>query len=195
MKLMKLVIGVIPTCWRPPFGDTDDRIRFIADQLGLRTIIWKYDSFDWTFGTGEVTKAQIDANYQNIMDQAKSGTFASRGAIMLTHEINNFTMQEAIDYYGRLQDVFKYIVPVGVAYNGTQPYVEKNYSMPTFEQYINGTTTSGNQLAHAPQSQSASSTSSGTSSTSIETSGAATLSRSYYIGKLWIVTICLYILL
>ena len=30
--------------------------------------------------------------------------------------------------------VFQYIVPVGVAYNGTQPYVEKNYSMPTFEQ-------------------------------------------------------------
>ena len=26
---------------------------------------------------------------------------------MLTHEINNFTMQEAMDYYGRLQDVFK----------------------------------------------------------------------------------------
>jgi len=30
-----------------------------------------------------------------------------RGAIILTHEIDNFTMQEAIEYYERLQEAFQ----------------------------------------------------------------------------------------
>ena len=42
--------------------------------------------------------------------------WSQRGAIMLTHEINNFTMQEAIDYYGRLQDVFKVSLSMRVVF-------------------------------------------------------------------------------
>ena len=53
---------------------------------------------------------------------------------MLTHELNNFTMQTAIDYYPQLAAAFSHLVPVGVALNKTQPYVETNYSLPTFEQ-------------------------------------------------------------
>lgn len=73
-----------------------------------------------------MTKAEIDANYQNFIDTAKNGTFApvsgsicdllfsgssnyehQRGAIILTHEINKFTMQEAMDYYEHLQEAFQ----------------------------------------------------------------------------------------
>ena len=53
---------------------------------------------------------------------------------MLTHELNNFTMSEAIKFYPQLKAAFKYLVPVGVGYNWTQPYVETNYSLPTFDQ-------------------------------------------------------------
>ncbi|KAF9449351.1 carbohydrate esterase family 4 protein [Macrolepiota fuliginosa MF-IS2] len=134
MQIIKLVAGVTPTCWRPPYGDTDDRIRAIANAMGLRTIIWKYDSNDWEFGTGGTTKAKIDANYQAFIDKALNGSFASNGAIILTHELDNFTMQEAIDFHDRLKSAFKYIVPVAVALNKTQPYVETNITMPTFEQ-------------------------------------------------------------
>lgn len=95
----KIWTSPTPFFLKPPFGDTDDRIRFIADQLGLRTIIWKYDSFDWTFGTGEVTKAQIDANYQNIMDRAKSGTFASVSRGFFFFWKNLFEMVLAGCYY------------------------------------------------------------------------------------------------
>ncbi|KXN82488.1 Chitin deacetylase [Leucoagaricus sp. SymC.cos] len=139
-ELYYTVVGVTPTCWRPPYGDVDDRIRAIANGLGLRTILWKYDSNDWRFNAGGVTKAQIDANYQSFINQATTGTFSSAGAIILTHELNNFTMQESMDYYDQLKSVFKYIVPVAVALNKTQPYVEKNYTLPTFEQ-CSGTTT------------------------------------------------------
>ncbi|KAJ4490411.1 putative chitin deacetylase [Lentinula aciculospora] len=138
---IKLVLGITPTCWRPPFGDIDDRIRAIAEGLGLQTIIWQYDSFDWEEQSGNITAAQVFTNYDNFIARAENGTFSTEGSIMLTHELNNFTMQTALTYYPKLKDAFKYLVPVGVALNKTQPYVETNYSLPTFDQYISGTTT------------------------------------------------------
>ena len=53
---------------------------------------------------------------------------------MLTHELNNFTMAEAVKFYDQLKSAFKYLVPMGVAANITQPYVETNYSQPDFAQ-------------------------------------------------------------
>lgn len=52
----------------------------------------------------------------------------------MTHELNNFTMSEAMKFYAQLKAAFKYIVPMGVATNVSQPYVESNYTMPNFEQ-------------------------------------------------------------
>ncbi|TFK62627.1 glycoside hydrolase/deacetylase [Pluteus cervinus] len=141
MQAIKLVTGVTPTCWRPPFGDVDDRIRAIANGLGLQTIMWQYDSNDWKAGTGNVTDADVDANYATLCSQAVSGNFASAGTIMLTHELNNFTMSEAVKFYPQLKQSFQHLVPVGVALNKSQPYVEPGYFLPNFTQYISGTTT------------------------------------------------------
>jgi peptidoglycan/xylan/chitin deacetylase (PgdA/CDA1 family) len=141
MKAIKLVTGVTPTCWRPPYGDVDDRIRAIANALGLQTIIWKYDSFDWRVGTANITSANVDTNYQLFINNLTAGNFNSVGGIMLTHELNNFTMQEAIKWYPQLKASFSYLVPVGVALNKTYPYKETNYTLPTFEQYIAGQVT------------------------------------------------------
>ncbi|KAL0577614.1 hypothetical protein V5O48_004375 [Marasmius crinis-equi] len=142
MQAIKTIVGVTPKCWRPPFGDTDDRIRAIANGLGLTTIIWKYDTFDWEVGPAStITPDQIDANYQSFINLAKNGTFNTQGGIVLTHEITNFTMSEAIKFYPALKAAFKYIVPVGVALNWTRPYVEQDYQMPSFAEYISGNTT------------------------------------------------------
>ncbi|KAI9459532.1 carbohydrate esterase family 4 protein [Boletus coccyginus] len=141
MEMIKLVIGVTPTCWRPPYGDVDDRVRAIAQALGLRNILWSYDSSDWRAGSGNFTNADVDVNYQALVTAAQQGTFDTAGTIMLTHEIGNATMSEAIKWYPQLKNAFKYIVPMGVATNVTHPYVETEYLLPTFEQYISGTTT------------------------------------------------------
>ena len=53
---------------------------------------------------------------------------------MLTHELNNFTMSEAVKFYPQLKAAFKNLVPMGVAINQSHPYVETNYSLPNFEQ-------------------------------------------------------------
>jgi hypothetical protein len=149
MQAIKFVVGVTPTCWRPPYGDVDDRIRSIANALNLRTIIWQFDSNDWKAGTGNITNATVDSNYMNLAAMAKNGTFSTAGTIMLTHELNNFTMQEAINFYPLLKSSFKDMVPIGVARNISQPYVETDYSLPSFEEYISGTTT-GSSPATTP---------------------------------------------
>ncbi|EKM74894.1 hypothetical protein AGABI1DRAFT_80615 [Agaricus bisporus var. burnettii JB137-S8] len=138
MQIIKLVTGVTPTCWRPPYGDVDDRIRAIAQALGLQNILWKYDSDDWQFGSNGVTKEQIDANYEKMLNDGRNGLFDTKGAIILSHELNNFTLQEAIDIYPEIMSVFKHVVPVGVALNKTYPYVEKDFVLPSFEEYIHG---------------------------------------------------------
>jgi peptidoglycan/xylan/chitin deacetylase (PgdA/CDA1 family) len=166
VKAIKLVLGVTVTCWRPPFGDVDDRIRAIAEGLGLRTIIWKYDTFDWEEQSGNITAQQVYDNYNSFIGDVSNGTFNNEGAIILTHELNNFTMQTAINYYPQLKAAFKHMVPVGVALNKTQPYLEANYSLPTFAEYISGTIVSNSTN---------SSTSSASSSSSSSKNGAAVL--------------------
>ncbi|KAG6373696.1 carbohydrate esterase family 4 protein [Boletus reticuloceps] len=171
MQAIKLVTGITPTSWRPPFGDVDDRVRAIAHALGLRTIIWQYDSNDWRANTGNITVADVDANYQALIQRAQNGTFSNAGTIMLTHELNNFTMSEGVKFYNQLKAAFKHLVPMGVAVNISQPYVETNYSLPNFAQYIAGTTTLSASAASPTGSSGHSSGSSG-SSGSQGTSGA-----------------------
>jgi peptidoglycan/xylan/chitin deacetylase (PgdA/CDA1 family) len=38
-KAIKEVLGITVRCWRPPYGDVDDRIRFISEALDMRTIM------------------------------------------------------------------------------------------------------------------------------------------------------------
>ncbi|KAJ7635016.1 carbohydrate esterase family 4 protein [Roridomyces roridus] len=131
VQAIKLTTGYTTKCWRPPFGDIDDRVRYIANQLGLQTVLWKYDSFDYT----AQPPAQIQANYDNLINNATSGTFDTVGAIILTHELNNFTMQLAVDNYPKLAAAFDHIVPIAVALNQTNPYIETNFTMQTFAEY------------------------------------------------------------
>lgn len=47
MRAIKEVTGVTTKCWRPPYGDVDDRVRAIAWQMGLTTVLWDLDTNDW----------------------------------------------------------------------------------------------------------------------------------------------------
>ncbi|KAJ3784460.1 carbohydrate esterase family 4 protein [Lentinula aff. detonsa] len=183
MQMIKLAVGVTPTCWRPPYGDVDDRIRSIAHALGLQTIMWEYDSLDSDINGNSITDQTVDTSYNNFIQTANNGTFNYTGAIFLTHELNNFTMSEAVKFYPQFKSSFQHIVPVGVSLNKTQPYVETNYSLPTFEQYISGTVTvNGTRVSPNSTSSSESSTSSdslsSTSSATVSGNGLPTASSS-----------------
>ncbi|KAH7873018.1 uncharacterized protein C8R40DRAFT_1051222 [Lentinula edodes] len=179
IQMIKLAVGVTPTCWRPPYGDIDDRIRAIANALGLQTIMWKYDTADASVDGTTITDETVETNYNDFLQTANSGAFNSTGAILLTHELNNFTMSEAVKYYPQLKSAFQYIVPVGVSLNKTQPYLETNYSLPTFEQYISGTvTTTGSRISPINGTSTVSSSSSTSASSRPSSSASSTNSSS-----------------
>lgn len=48
LKAIKEATGVTVKCWRPPQGDVDDRIRAIAHQMGMRTVLWNRDTVSQT---------------------------------------------------------------------------------------------------------------------------------------------------
>ena len=68
--------------------------------------MWKYDSLDWSIGQGNFTAADVDNHYNLFINDLTVGNFNTVGGIMLTHELNNFTMQEAIKWYPRLKSAF-----------------------------------------------------------------------------------------
>ncbi|SGY61867.1 BQ5605_C007g04615 [Microbotryum silenes-dioicae] len=138
MKAIKSVIGVTVRCWRPPYGDVDDRVRYIAQALGLTTVIWSDNTFDYDIST--LGAATIEANYNAILTEQSNGTFARQGTIVLTHELNNGTMSESKSFLPKIKSQFKAVVPIAVCYNNSQPYLETDYTYPNFAQFTAGTT-------------------------------------------------------
>lgn len=135
-KIIKDILGITVQCWRPPFGDCDDRIRFIAASLGLSTILWDNDVNDFRFAT--LGQAAVNTNYQNIVDGATRGAFNTRGTIVLSHELNAGTLNTSAAFLPRIQQAFKYVTPVAVCQNNSRPYVETDYTYPTFVEWAGG---------------------------------------------------------
>lgn len=80
----------------------------------MTSILWRSDSNDWRIGTGTppITSEQIDGHYQSLINAVNIGTYDKRGAIMLTHELNNFTMSQAMKWYPAMKQAFANIVPI-----------------------------------------------------------------------------------
>ncbi|KAJ3018652.1 chitin deacetylase [Thoreauomyces humboldtii] len=81
--------GLIPTMWRPPCGDVDDRIRAIAAALGYRTVLWSTtpDRDD----TAADQNTQTDAGAATILSTVKTWFTAQPGFISLSHDIDTWT--------------------------------------------------------------------------------------------------------
>ena len=133
-KIIKQIIGVTPTCWRPPYGDVDDRVRAIAQGLGLRTIVWEEDTDDWNIQPGgNQPTSKIDSNYQNIINKAQS-----ESPIVLTHEINQQTMDEFTKLYPKVKNAYKNLVPLTACQNITKPYADGDITYPAFSDFVSG---------------------------------------------------------
>jgi peptidoglycan-N-acetylglucosamine deacetylase len=46
--IVEPVGGTSPSVFRPPYGDVDRRVRAIARELELRTVLWDVDPWDWS---------------------------------------------------------------------------------------------------------------------------------------------------
>ncbi len=138
-KAIKQVMGITVQCWRPPYGDVDDRIRYIATQLGLRTIGWDQDTDDWQYT--EIGVSAVEANYNAIINKVSNGSYATHGTIVLTHEIDNETMVLSEQFLPTIVDKFTGgVMPVGTCMNWTEPYGEGSaYQYPNYAQWQAGT--------------------------------------------------------
>lgn len=130
-RAIKILMGVTPSCWRPPFGDTDDRVRAIAAGLGLRTILWEEDTDDWQIDEGK-SEDDIRNNYQNIIGKADS-----ESPIVLSHELSTKTMKMFEEMEPKISDAYKHIVPITACQNVTKPYAE-DITYPDFADFIKG---------------------------------------------------------
>ena len=56
-KAIRQVLGYTPRCWRPPYGDIDDRVRTWAYAMGLESILWDQDTNDCASATANRSDA------------------------------------------------------------------------------------------------------------------------------------------
>ncbi|WFD35854.1 hypothetical protein MCUN1_002722, partial [Malassezia cuniculi] len=139
IRIIKDVVGVTTRCWRPPFGDVDDRVRAIAHGLGLRTILWKEDTDDWNIApSGNKPTASIDGNYEKIISKESAGAFSTGGPVVLTHEIDNHTMTEFERMYPKIKEGFAHVAPIHACMNATRPYAEAAPTYPAWEDWVAG---------------------------------------------------------
>ncbi|KAM0747025.1 family 4 carbohydrate esterase [Meredithblackwellia eburnea MCA 4105] len=119
-KIIKEMLGVTVRCWRPPYGDVDDRIRYIAQKLDMITIVWEEDTFDYDWSTLGI--AAVQKNYENILALQSSGTYNTEGLIVLSHELDNGTMSLSEEFLPKIRQQFTGgVMPVGVCQNNTNP--------------------------------------------------------------------------
>ncbi|CDU23466.1 related to Chitin deacetylase precursor [Sporisorium scitamineum] len=138
IKVIKYVMGVTPTCWRPPYGDVDDRIRGIAQGLGLRTIMWNVDTNDWNIAPyGPIPTASMRQTYSSIISMATMAPAATGGVIVLEHELEQSAMNMSIEQYPAVKAAWKHVVPLNACLNITNPYPE-DITYPDFNHYISG---------------------------------------------------------
>jgi chitin deacetylase len=87
--------GKIPKYWRPPTGDSDERVRAIAMEVfGLTTVLWNHDTEDWSLTTGGTTAQYIHGNYTQWLAGPKHP-----GMIILEHVVSPGSVAAFIDAY------------------------------------------------------------------------------------------------
>jgi len=100
-KAIQEVIGVTPKYMRPPYGDMDDRVRFISMQMGLTPIIWTqyegraFDTQDWQIEGGTVNTSTVVDNFADILSMAPD---MDNGFIVLEHDLYPQAVDLAVDW-------------------------------------------------------------------------------------------------
>ncbi|KAI9491179.1 chitin deacetylase 1 [Zychaea mexicana] len=175
-KAIKVVTGVTPRHWRPAFGDVDDRVRWIATQLNLTTVLWNLDTDDWAAGESEPVST-VQGNYEDFIKMGSNGTFSTSGNIVLTHEIDNTTMQMAIDYIPQIKQNYKHVLDVATCMNITYPYMENTVAFTGFDNSTHAASSSSVSSSVAtPAGSAGSSSSSDVAQTSNDQSAASKVS-------------------
>ncbi|CCK72079.1 uncharacterized protein KNAG_0I02950 [Huiozyma naganishii CBS 8797] len=84
-----------PKWFRPPYGGIDNRVRAITEQFGLQSVLWDYDTFDWSLDGENPVKSERKI-YSDIRKLKENRT-----GIILEHDGTEITAEVAI----KIQDI------------------------------------------------------------------------------------------
>ncbi|GBB90753.1 hypothetical protein RclHR1_01780020 [Rhizophagus clarus] len=158
MKAIKDVIGVTPVYMRPPYGDTDNRVRAITRAVGLKTVLWvpEFDSNDWTL-TSTPPKS-IDFVLNTFETWMQTFPKMNTGFIVLEHDLYPQTVDAATQIIDRAVKVPNLkIMTVPQCINDNNPYLESLVS--------NNSTNANSTNANSTNASSAQTNSTGTVNT------------------------------
>ncbi|KAI8143934.1 hypothetical protein BJV82DRAFT_557660 [Fennellomyces sp. T-0311] len=133
-KAIKQVIGITPKCWRPPFGDIDDRVRAIAWLMGMRTILWDRDTNDWGLLAHSVTAATVNDYFKQWIELRANNTDVTEGHIPLQHESSPQTIQLTEKWLPELRKTFN-VMSIHQCLDDTSPYWEASWESKRVEQH------------------------------------------------------------
>lgn len=107
--------------------------------MNLTSILWDYDTNDWSAGTTE-TVQQVQASYDEFIQMGTNGSMTTHGNIVLTHEIANVTMSLALTNLPNIMKNYKHVINVATCQNITYPYMERTVAFRTFDEYLSQNT-------------------------------------------------------
>lgn len=84
-SLVYAITGKVVNTFRPPYGDIDNRVRAIANALGLKTVLWNRDSFDTS-----ATNQDFEKTVHGWVNKPQ------QGFISLQHDTDLITSERAI---------------------------------------------------------------------------------------------------
>ncbi|OAD79925.1 carbohydrate esterase family 4 protein, partial [Phycomyces blakesleeanus NRRL 1555(-)] len=125
LRAIKEATGITSKCWRPPYGDVDDRVRGIAHQMGLRTVLWTRDSQDWQLDSpgSTLTPKDVDGYFEQWIADQVAGKNNDNGHIGLQHELSDTTVRVAMKWLPRMQEAFN-VTTVHQCLKMEKPYWE-----------------------------------------------------------------------
>lgn len=134
-KVIKDVVGVSTRCMRPPMGDVDNRVRFMAMQLDMAVHMWNQNTDDFSFR--RIGEDVVDQNYNTIINQ--NAQPSAEGIVVLTHESNPGVIQLFVDHFPRIHSQFAHVAPVSVCNERSRVYGEHDAAtFPGIWQYASG---------------------------------------------------------
>ncbi|BGP53213.1 hypothetical protein JCM8202_002770 [Rhodotorula sphaerocarpa] len=100
--------GIVPRYWRPPYGDADNRVRAIAEEVfGLILVGWNRDSNDWCLNSGPGAcpsyGPQSLSDLENELKKWQTGA-KSPGCSGLEHESGEDTVAGFINTYAGIKE-------------------------------------------------------------------------------------------
>lgn len=130
-KIISYIIGVQPRYMRPPYGDTDARVRAVLVAMSWQMIIWDFDTTDWISGPvtdGQLTNPSynpqwITGNVSSFLDQrAGLQPPPTQGVTSLEHDLYYTSSQEAPNVYKLVMSKNYTVMPVGSCLGDSQWY-------------------------------------------------------------------------